>query len=113
MGNARNPLVWLGAALVVAIALMAVLGVVSFASYGGGYGMMGNGAELWGLVMMAVPAGILIAILVMVVGGLREPAGARPGSPLEVLELRYARGELGREEYLRARDDLARGVPRT
>ena len=38
------------------------------------------------------------------------PAGFAPGGPaLAVLDMRYARGELGRKDYLRAREDL--GTP--
>ena len=37
------------------------------------------------------------------------PAGFAPGGPaLAVLDMRYARGELSRKDYLRAREDLGR-----
>lgn len=104
-----NALPWLGIALVVAIALMVVLGIVSFANYGGSYSMMGNGSWGWAVLMMGVPAIILIIILLAALGGLREPAAGpvyAPPQPLEILEQRYARGELTREDYLRIRDDL-------
>ena len=115
MTNQRmSPLAWLGVALVVAIALMVLFGVLSFSTYGGYYGMMGSGAWGWGVVMMAVPAVILIVILLAALGGLREPV-AYPvylppsTNPLEMLEQRYARGELNREDYLKIREDLTRG----
>jgi putative membrane protein len=113
MTNQRmSPLAWLGAALVVAIALMVIFGVLSFSTYGGYYGMMGSGSWGWAVVMMAVPAGILIVILLAALGGLREPVaypGYAPANSLEVLEQRYARGEVSREDYLKIRDDLSHG----
>ena len=122
MTNQRvSPLTWLGAALIVAIALMVIFGVLSFSTYGGYYGMMGSGAWGWGwgwgVLMMAVPAVILIVILLAALGGLREPVtsvaypsyASPPLNPLEVLERRYASGELSRDDYLRIRDDLTRG----
>ena len=118
MANQRmSPLAWLGAALIVAIALMVIFGVLSFSAYGGYYGMMGSGGGGWGVLMMAVPAVILIMILLAALGGLREPVtpvsypgyAPPPSNPLEVLEHRYARGELSRDDYLRIREDLTRG----
>lgn len=112
----RNPVAWLGIALVVALALMALLGVLTMSSYTG-YGMMG-GYWGWGLLMMGAPAVFLIVILVIALGGL-EDRGARPvvgypsqdGMALRVLEDRYARGELTREQYIQMRADLAPRPP--
>lgn len=115
MANQKmSPLAWLGIALVVAIALMVILGVLSFSTYGGYYGMMGSGSWGWAALMMGIPAVILIVILLAALGGLREPAAypayAPPTlNPLDILEQRYARGELTREDYLKIRDDLSRG----
>ncbi len=112
-----NALPWLGIALVVAIALMAILGVLSFSSYGGTYGMMGGGSWSWAVLMMGIPAVVLIIILLAAIGGLREPTAlpvyASPPQPLDILEQRYARGELTREDYLRIRDDLRGGTHRS
>lgn len=115
MANPKtSPLPWLGIALVVAIALMAILGILTYSTYGGTYGMMGSGSWGWATLMMGVPAVVLIVILLVALGGLREPA-AYPGyaspaqQPLDILEQRYARGELTREAYLQIRNDLGRG----
>lgn len=39
-------------------------------------------------------------------------AAAQSESALEILDKAYARGEIGREEYLRKREDLERGAAR-
>lgn len=113
-----SPLVWLGIALVVAIALMVILGALNLSTYGGTYGMMGSGSWGWAMLMMGVPAVVLIVILLVALGGLREPVAypayaPAPSLPLDILEQRYARGELTREDYLRIRDDLGRGPNRS
>ena len=109
-----NPLTWLAVALVVAIGLMVVLGAVTMNAYGGYYGMMGGTSWAWGVVMMAVPGAVLVLILLAAIGGLGDPSFAHGpsaplASPLDVLDQRYARGELSRDEYLRARADLGQG----
>ncbi len=114
MNPKTNALTWLAVALVVAIGLMAALGSWAMSTYGGYYGMMGSGAWGWAMLMMGVPAVILIAILFAALGALREPMAypthaPQAQHPLEILEQRYARGELTREDYLKIRDDLARG----
>lgn len=113
MTNQRlSPLAWLGIGLVVAIALLALFGALSMSSYGGYYGMMGSGSWGWGLLMMAVPGVLLIVILLAALGGLGERPMAAPSwtstspSAVEVLDSRYARGELSREDYLKIRADL-------
>lgn len=109
-----SPVAWLGLGLVVAIALMVLLGVLGWSTYGGSYGMMGGGSWGWAALMMGIPAVVLIVILLAALGGLREPAvygtaPLPPQNPIDILDQRYARGELTREDYLRIRDDLTRG----
>lgn len=114
MNNQKlSPLAWLGIALVVAVALMAVFGAVSVSTTGGYYGMMGTGAWGWAMIFMAVPGIILILVLVLALGGLSErpiytpyPYVPPTSSAVEILDQRYARGELGREDYLRMRTEL-------
>jgi len=111
-----SPLAWLSVALVVAIVLMVLFAVLSMTSAGGYYGMMGSGAWIWGMALMAVPGTLLILILVAALGGLGDRTAGRvvpnhspvPMSALELLNQRYARGEVAREEYLRIRADVAR-----
>jgi putative membrane protein len=81
--------------------------------YGPGYGsMMGYGYG-YGPVHMIVWAVILIAIVVGVVWLVRAmtrdgaAATARRSPGLDVLEERYARGEVNRDEYLQKKRDIA------
>lgn len=111
-----HPLMWLGIGLIVAIALLAIFGALSFSAYGGYYGgggyygMMGGGGWGWAILMMGIPLGILIIILVIILLALRDstPAPLAPAAPsaLETLNARYARNEITREEFLRIRGDL-------
>jgi putative membrane protein len=75
-------------------------------------GMMGGGAFMW---FWAVFALLVLALLVVgVVWLVRTLAGAGPASTLSTarqeLDLRYARGELTREEYQQRRADLQGGA---
>lgn len=78
--------------------------------YGMGYGM---GLGWLGMMLFWLVPVVLIAVgLKYFFGGGSRPT---PGTPdvrqkaLDVLEERYARGEINREEYLQKRDDLKRG----
>ena len=100
-----SPLVWLGLAIILAVGLMAAFAAF-FAPYGGGYGMMGGGMG-WGVLFMVVPAVFLIVLLLAALGAF--PPGqvtVSRSSALETLDVRYARGELTREDYLRMRAEL-------
>ncbi len=48
-----------------------------------------------------------IAALVRWMGGTRNDGGGRVRTAREILDERYARGEIDREEYQRRRDDIA------
>ncbi len=115
MANRKmSPLAWLGMAVGVAIVMMIILAGLGSSTYGGSFGMMGSGSWGWAALMMGIPAVILIVVLLAALGGLGEPAGhpsyaPLPENPLEILERRYARGELTRDDYLKIRDDLSRG----
>ena len=58
-----------------------------------------------------IPILLVLAALKYLKGDRRSnaPDGERKPDALAVLEERYARGEIDREEYLQKRDDLKRG----
>lgn len=80
--------------------------------YGSHWGMMdwGNGG-FWpvGMIIWIV---IILGIVVLIGWGLRalSPSnrydGRRGSAALDALEERYARGEIGRDEYLQKKDDI-------
>jgi putative membrane protein len=70
--------------------------------------MMGGGAFMWFWALFAIP--VLALLVVGVVWLVRTLAGPGPGGSTSAarqeLDLRYARGELTREEYQQRRADL-------
>jgi putative membrane protein len=77
-----------------------------------GGGMMGGGAFMW---FWAIFALLVLALLVVgVIWLIRTLASPGPGSATSIarqeLDLRYARGELTREEYQQRRVDLEGGA---
>lgn len=92
--------------------------------YGYGYGPGWNMMEGWGgyagygfgLVHMLIWIVVLVGVVALVVWLVRAVAGTNahhlPPAPrrspgLDVLEERYARGEIDRDEYLQKRKDIA------
>ena len=110
-GESRNtnPVVWFGFAVLLAIGLMLLL--TSFVPSNTGWWMMTWGMG-WGLVAMLVPVVLIILVLVAALGALTPPPEYVPPPPstLETLDIRYARGEIPRDEYLRVRADLEHGA---
>lgn len=86
----------------------------------GGWGM-GAGVVIWIVIMLAVLALIVVGIVLLVRGlsGRGDyrrssppvmtpgPAGTEQATPLQILEQRYARGEIDREEFLQRKADLS------
>jgi len=77
-----------------------------------GWGMMMFSMLIW-LLVVAVVA-VLVWRFAVVRGGLLSPGGRPPREPSarEIVESRYARGEIDRETYLRMREDLGGGAQR-
>jgi len=104
---------WVVIAIVLGIGAITLIAAATAPS-NGYYGMMGSGAWGWGFLMLGIPAIILLVILLAVLGAYREPTVFHPAyvlqsaNALDALELRYARGELSRDDYLRIRGDLTR-----
>ncbi len=104
---------WIAIAVVFGVGIMAIFAAFAM-PFGGYYGMMGGAGWVWGGLMMAAVAVILFVIVFALVGALRQPNASiayaayppAPRSASEVLEERYVRGELTREDYLRIRGDL-------
>lgn len=76
-----------------------------------GEGMMGGATWLWMLLGVLLVAAVIVGIVVIAVVVIRKTSGspAPPGTdetPRQILDARYARGELTREDYLQARRDL-------
>lgn len=77
-----------------------------------GYGMGWHAMGWMGMVFFwLVPILLVLVAVKYLTGRLRSDApneGANSGA-LAILEQRYARGEVDREEYLQKRDDLEKG----
>ena len=80
--------------------------------YGSHWGMMGWGnGSFWplGMIIWAVIIIALIAFITWLVSGRsfrRRSDGRTSSAALDLLEQRYARGEIGREEYLQKKNDI-------
>lgn len=99
------------------VGFLAVLLAATLMAPGASYGMMGGAGWVWGGFVMAAVALVLVVIVIALIGALRQPSASfaypayapAPRSAFEVLEERYARGELNREDYLKIRGDLTHG----
>jgi putative membrane protein len=111
-GNERNvPINVLVVMLLAVIGFAAIAGIFGF-GFVGGWGI--GGMMGFGMLFMSLPV-ILIILLVVALAN----RGGRPiyrssccrgddADAIDVLEMRYARGEISREEYLRMMEDLKR-----
>lgn len=91
--------------------------------WGDGFGMSAMGV-VWMVIMLAVLALVIVGVVLLARGwgGRREEGywgstrqtpfadggtgGAEGPTPLQILEQRYARGEIDREEFLQRKADL-------
>jgi putative membrane protein len=82
--------------------------------YGNGWGMMGDGygsmggfnMVFWLLAFVLLTGAVVWFMRSSSSIGLRRQAGAALPGGLDVLERRYASGEINREEYLQKKGDL-------
>jgi putative membrane protein len=97
-----------------AIVVPLIIGLVSGWGYGGwrmiGPGMMGGFSFMWFMPILWIAIlGLIIWAIVAAVGRPGEShsqGSAKTDSALEILKQRYARGEIGKEEYEQKRKDL-------
>ena len=66
------------------------------------------GVDGWGWLMMLIPTMFWAGLIGLGVWALvsRNPSPAREEHALHILQGRYARGDIGREEYVERRRDL-------
>lgn len=114
--EAKQSNVWPWSALTILLGVGALVLLAAFVAPSGGYAMMGVGWG-WGIGMMAIPL-VALVLIVLVIAGASTPHGAPVGnvtpaslpppisSAEEILNARYARGEISRDEYTRIRQDL-------
>lgn len=71
----------------------------------GGYGGMGFGMIFmllfWALIILGIAA-----LVRWLIAQQSQAAGSRDKTPVQILQERYARGEIDREEYLQKKRDL-------
>lgn len=76
--------------------------------FDGGIGMLFGG--LWMILVWGIPFLLIVALLKYLFAGPRDNGGRETApeqkAPLDILKEAYARGEIGRDEYLQKRDDL-------
>lgn len=117
--------VWTLVGIVLLVVLLALLvggaavtlgraGAVGMMGRYGGFGMMGGFHPLGGLIAIMVGLFIIggIALFVMTIAGSSSSAPASTAtptreSPLDILKMRYAKGELTKEQYDALKQDLA------
>lgn len=112
MEDRRPRQVWIavGVAALVVLVLLA-LPFLMMGGFGGMGGMMGIPAMGIGWIVMVLFVLLLVLGVVALVAWLARGAGTGDGRggtdrPLDILQRRYARGEITREEYERTRADL-------
>jgi len=64
------------------------------------------GHPIWGVLMMLVFWGAVIAVVVLLIRGFGRQANP-PATPEEILAERFARGEISKEEYEERKRTLA------
>lgn len=70
---------------------------------GGGFGL---GPIIWIVILIAAVAGVVWLVRSLGARDDRQMASPRRSPGLDVLEERYARGEINREEYLQKKNDI-------
>jgi putative membrane protein len=83
----------------------------------GGYGMFGNLGWIGMILNLVITIGVIVGLVLLVVWAVRRMSGnsAQPGSinssgssAKEIAQVRYAKGEISRDEYQQILSDLGR-----
>lgn len=76
-------------------------------AYGRGHMWGGGGYWIFGPIMMVLFVAAIVAVMVLVVRGLAGGGqGAKPKAAQDILEERFARGEIDKEEFEQRRQTL-------
>ena len=70
---------------------------------GGGFGL---GPIIWIVILIAIVAGVVWLVRSLAARDDRQIASPHRSPGLDVLEERYAHGEINREEYLQKKNDI-------
>ena len=73
----------------------------------GGWGGGGFNMIFWPLVFVALVAGVIWFVRSPSYAGAGQPHLPRRSSGLDILEERYARGEINRDEFLQKKNEIA------
>jgi len=74
--------------------------------WGGGYGFGPVHLIVWVVILIGLVVGIVWLVRSLTGGGPAAQEPARRSAGLDVLEERYARGEVNRDEYLQKKKDI-------
>ncbi len=94
-----------GAALLAALSVPMLAWADQVGEAGSGHGQMwghGWGGMIFGSLMMIVFIALIVGVVVLVVrwlGGGGPAQGSKPKAALEILEERFARGEIDKDEF--------------
>jgi putative membrane protein len=89
------------------IGLWLVFIVVAFVVYRDAENRGMNGV-LWCILVIIPWAGILFLILYLILRAEKSPQGSLPKDAVQILDERYAKGEIAKEEYEQKKKDLKR-----
>jgi putative membrane protein len=76
------------------------------------FGLWGFGGVLFGILLIALAVALIVWVIVLLTSRRKETAPSLPvslsqkSSALAILEERYAKGEIDRDDYLQRKTDL-------
>jgi uncharacterized membrane protein len=82
--------------------MMFVRGLGDFGRFCGGFGLVNP----WG--MAGIAAAVVVAVVILIVLAATKKRKGSSGSALEALKLRFVKGEITSEEYLKMKETLGK-----